>query len=261
MRNDHIVEMKGISKWYGSIRALTNVNLELRYGEILGLLGDNAAGKSTLMKILTGAVLPDEGVVLLEGQKLTLHNPRDSRAVGIEMIYQDLALFNNLDVAANIFTGKEYTRRIFGIGFLDKKRMYQEAESLLDRLGIHMDSPKVLVGRLSGGQRQMVAAARATSFECKVLIMDEPTAALGIREASTLLDLIARLRNQGLSIILITHRISDILAIGNRLMVLKGGERQGVLEVSQCTLEDIERLIVRGRPEQIGNLGGKMELN
>lgn len=247
MMGDYVVEMKGVSKSYGSVKALTNVNLELRHGEILGLLGDNAAGKSTLMKILTGAVLPDEGEIFIGPQRVTFHNPRDSRALGIEMIYQDLALFANLDVAANIFAGKEHTKRILGIRFLNKKKMYRQTDALMQELGIHIESPRRLAARLSGGQRQMVAAARATGFECKVLIMDEPTASLGVTESNTLLDLIRRLRDQGLSIILITHRIPDILSIGDRLMVLKGGERQGVLEVSKSTLEDVEGLIVKGR--------------
>ena len=247
MKNDYVVEMKGVSKSYGSVKALTNVNLELRYGEILGLLGDNAAGKSTHMKILTGAVLPDGGEIFIGPQRVVFHNPRDSRALGIEMIYQDLALFDNLDVAANIFAGREHTKSMLGISFLDKKKMYRQTDTLMQKLGIHIESPRKLAVRLSGGQRHMIAAARATGFECKVLIMDEPTAALGITESNTLLDLIRRLRDQGLSIILITHRIPGILSVGDRLMVLKGGERQGVLEVSKSTLEEVESLIVKGR--------------
>ena len=162
------------------------------------------------------------------------------------MIYQDLAVFNNLDVAANVFTGREYTRRILGITFLNRKRMEEESQALLDRLRINISSSKLLVERMSGGQRQMVAVARAIGFDARILIMDEPTAALGVKEANTLLDLMAGLRDQGISIILITHRISDVLAIGDRVMVLKGGERQGVLDVEDSTLEDIESLIVRG---------------
>lgn len=246
MSNEHVVEMRGISKRFGTVQALNNVDLELRQGELLGLVGDNAAGKSTLMKTLFGSVIPDAGEIFIEGEKAELRNPRDAQALGLAMIYQDLAVFNNLDVAANVFTGREYTRRFLGITFLNKKRMEVESQALLDRLRINISSSKLLVERMSGGQRQMVAVARAIGFDARILIMDEPTAALGVKEANTLLDLMAGLRDQGISIILITHRISDVLAIGDRVMVLKGGERQGVLDVEDSTLEDIESLIVRG---------------
>ncbi len=246
MSNDHVVEMRGISKQFGTVQALKNVDLELRRGELLGLVGDNAAGKSTLMKTLFGSVIPDAGEIFIEGAKAELRNPRDAQALGLAMIYQDLAVFNNLDVAANVFTGREYTRRFLGITFLNRKRMEVESQALLDRLRINISSSKLLVERMSGGQRQMVAVARAIGFDARILIMDEPTAALGVKEANTLLDLMAGLRDQGISIILVTHRISDVLAIGDRVMVLKGGERQGVLDVEDSTLEDIESLIVRG---------------
>ena len=246
MSNEHVVEMRGISKTFGTVQALNDVDLELRRGELLGLVGDNAAGKSTLMKTLFGSVIPDAGEIFIEGKKAELRNPRDAQALGLAMIYQDLAVFNNLDVAANVFTGREYTRRILGITFLNRKRMEEESQALLDRLRINISSSKLLVERMSGGQRQMVAVARAIGFDARILIMDEPTAALGVKEANTLLDLMAGLRDQGISIILITHRISDVLAIGDRVMVLKGGERQGVLDVEDSTLEDIESLIVRG---------------
>lgn len=252
MSIEHAVEMRGISKRFGNVQALNRVDLELRRGELLGLVGDNAAGKSTLMKTLYGAVLPDAGEIFIEGQKAALRNPRDAQALGLAMIYQDLAVFNNLDVAANVFTGREYTRRVLGITFLDKKRMYNESEALLSRLRINISSPKLLVERMSGGQRQMVAVARAIGFDATILIMDEPTAALGVKEANTLLDLMSELRDQGISIILITHRISDVLSIGDRVMVLKGGERQGILNVEDSTLEDVEYLIVRGRPDGSG---------
>lgn len=247
--HDSIVQMKDISKRFGSVQALWRVNLELRRGEVLGLVGDNAAGKSTLVKILAGAVRADEGEIFIEGHPVTIPNPGAARAFGIEMIYQDLALFNNLDVAANVFTGREHTRRICGVTFLDKRKMYREAEEFLSNLNIDIRSAKLLVEKMSGGQRQMVAVTRATSFKSKILIMDEPTAALGVKEASTLLQLITRLRDQGLSIILITHRLPDVLAVGNRVMVLKKGERQGVLAVRDCTMEDIETLIVRGHAD------------
>lgn len=244
---EYAVRMKGISKRFGGVQALNNVDLELRRGEVLGLVGDNAAGKSTLMKILVGALQPDEGQIYLGEQPVTFPNPRDSRAMGIEMIYQDLALFNNLDVAANVFTGREIKRRILGVSFLNKKAMYDQTDTFLKNMKINISSPRLLVEKMSGGQRQMIAVTRATSFDARILVMDEPGAALGVREAGMLLQLIARLRDQGLSIILITHRLPDLLTVGDRVMVLKGGERQGILDVKTSTLEDIEMMIVRGR--------------
>ena len=249
MSHEHAVEMRGISKRFGNVQALHGVDLELRRGELLGLVGDNAAGKSTLMKTLYGSVIPDAGEIFVEGEQAALRNPRDAQALGLAMIYQDLAVFNNLDVAANVFTGREHTKHFLGITFLDKKRMYDESQALLDRLRINISSPKLLVERMSGGQRQMVAVARAIGFDARILIMDEPTAALGVKEANTLLDLMSELRDQGISIILVTHRITDVLSIGDRVMVLKGGARQGVLDVEDSTLEDVENLIVRGRPD------------
>jgi len=245
-----VIQMKGISKAFGNVQALRNVDLELYRGEVLGLVGDNAAGKSTLMKILVGALSPDHGEIFIYGKPVVFQNPRDSRAFGIEMIYQDLALFNNLDVAANVFTERELTRKLLGVRFLDKRAMYQQTESFLKNLKIDISSPRLLVEKMSGGQRQMIAVTRATSFDSKILIMDEPGAALGVRENATLLLLIARLRDQGISIIVITHRLPDLLQVGNRVMVLKGGERQGVLNVKDSTLGDIESLIVRGRAAQ-----------
>jgi ABC-type sugar transport system ATPase subunit len=247
LSSENVIEMKGISKRFGSVQALNDVDLELRRGEILGLVGDNAAGKSTLMRILCGAYSPDEGEILVDGQKVTFHTPRDAQALGISMIYQDLALFNNLDVATNMSAGREPTRSILGIRFLDKRKMQTDARQMIERLNVDIKSPTLLVERMSGGQRQMVACGRAIGSDRKVLIMDEPTAALGVKEVGTLLKLITDLKNQGLSIILITHRLPDILAIGSRVMVLKGGQRQGVLEIDKSSLEDIESLIVRGR--------------
>jgi simple sugar transport system ATP-binding protein len=242
------VQMSGISKRFGPVQALHNVDLELRHGEILGLVGDNGAGKSTLMKILNGAVIPDDGQILVDGVVCHIRSPRDAWSVGISTIYQELALFNNLDVAANVFSGRELTARVLGIRFLRRRRMEKEAGNLLRELNISLASPRLLVERLSGGQRQMMAAARAIGFKSRVLILDEPTAALGVRESAVLLEHVTRLREAGLGIILVTHRIPDVLAIGDRVMVLKGGESQGVLSVDGCTLNDIVGLIVGGKP-------------
>lgn len=240
------LQMQGISKRFGGVHALQDVDLELREGELLGLVGDNAAGKSTLMKIAAGAVIPDRGRILIDGREIAIRNPQDARKGGIEMIYQDLALFDDEDVSANIFMGRERTRRILGLRVRDKRLMWSESRALLDRLGINVASPKLLVRRMSGGQRQMVALAQAVAFESEILILDEPTAALGVREANTMLQFVQGLKHH-VSIIMITQRIPDVLAIADRVMVLKGGIRQGVLDVSGTTLDDIVSLIVRGR--------------
>jgi ABC-type sugar transport system ATPase subunit len=244
--SDYVVEMKSICKSFGGVQALKSVDLELRRGEIMGMVGDNGAGKSTLMKVLSGAHLADEGEIFIDGQKAHIRNPQDAFNLGIGMIYQDLALFNNLDVARNIFVGRELVHGPFGL-LLDKKSMYKKAESLIRDLRVDIKSPKLNVARMSGGQRQMIACARAIAFESKILIMDEPTAALGVTEANKLLGLIKNLKTMGLSILLITQRIPDILAIADRVFVLKGGQRQDILEVSQVTLDDVVTMIVKGK--------------
>ncbi len=245
-KSEYVVEMKGISKSFGGIRALKSVDLELRRGEIMGIVGDNGAGKSTLMKVLSGAHLADDGEIYIDGQRAQIRSPHDAFNLGIGMIYQDLALFNNLDVAQNIFVGRECRRGPFDL-LLDKRGMYTKAAELIKELRVDISSAKLSVARMSGGQRQMVACARAIAFESKILIMDEPTAALGVTEAGKLLNLIRTLKDMGISILLITQRIPDILAIADRVFVLKGGQRQGILDVSQVTLDDVVTMIVRGR--------------
>jgi ABC-type sugar transport system ATPase subunit len=246
MNNPYVVEMKNISKKFGNIQALKNVNLELKPGEVLGLVGDNAAGKSTLMKTLYGAVIPDQGEIIINGKQMLFRSPADAQRAGIAMVYQDLALFPNLDVAANVYAGREYTKSFLGRLFLDKRRMYNETDELVKRLKVNISSSRLLVERMSGGQRQMVAIARAIGFDAKIMIMDEPSAALGVQEAGRLLELVKHLRDQGLGIILITHRLTDVLAVGDRVMVLKGGERQGILDVKTTTLDDLENIIIKG---------------
>lgn len=256
MSPEYAVEMKGICKRFGGILALKNVDLELQKGEIMGVVGDNGAGKSTLMKILSGAYQADEGEIFVNGQKAEIQNPLDSFKLGISMIYQDLALFNNLDVTKNIFVGRELVRGPFGF-FLDKRGMYKKAENLIQELRVDIKSPNLNVASMSGGQRQMVACARAIAFQSKILIMDEPTAALGVTEANKLLGLIRNLKDMGLSILLITQRIPDVLAIADRVFVLKGGQRQVILDVKQVTLDDVVTMIVRGKAgngNQISNV-------
>jgi ABC-type sugar transport system ATPase subunit len=221
-----VVEMRNIKKNFAAVQALRGVDLVLHHGEVLGLVGDNAAGKSTLMKVLSGAYLPDEGEILIEGRKAHMTDPLDARHLGIEMVYQDLALADNLDVTANVFLGREAVSTQLGpLGVLDSRRMEQDGQRLLDRLKIDIPSVRLLVERLSGGQRQAVAIARATAFSSKVIIMDEPTAALSVAAISKVLDLVRELKAQGASIIVISHRLEDIYSVSDRMVVLRQGRK------------------------------------
>lgn len=224
--NTPVVELRGIKKHFGAVQALRGVDLTLNKNEVLGLIGDNAAGKSTLMKVLSGAYIPDGGKILLESQEVRFSSPLDARRQGIEMVYQDYALANNLDVAANVFLGREAVKLKLGpMGVMDYHYMEQETKQLLERLRISIASVRLRVERLSGGQRQAVAIARATAFNAKVIIMDEPTAALSVAAIEKVLDLIRELKNQGASIIIVSHRLEDIYQVGDRLMVLRHGRK------------------------------------
>jgi len=221
-----IVEMRNIKKNFGGVQALRGVDLTLQRNEVLGLVGDNAAGKSTLMKVLSGAYIPDEGEIFIEGKKVHISNPWDARRLGIEMVYQDLALADNLDVAANVFLGRETASTKLGpISVMDKHYMEQETQRLLDRLKIDISSVRSIVERLSGGQRQAIAIGRATAFDNKVTIMDEPTAALSVAAIDKVLDLVRELKAQGNSIIIISHRLEDIYQVSDRMIVLRQGRK------------------------------------
>ena len=220
-----VVEMRDIKKSFAAVQALRGVDLTLHHGEVLGLMGDNAAGKSTLMKVLSGAYSADEGEILIDGNRVHMASPLDARRLGIEMVYQDLALANNLDVTANIFLGREeVSAKIGPFGIMDGERMEQEADRLLDRLKIKIPV-RLLVERLSGGQRQAVAIARAMAFNSKVIIMDEPTAALSVAAITQVLDLVRELKAQGASIIVISHRLEDIYSVSDRLIVMRQGRK------------------------------------
>lgn len=224
--NTPVVEMRNIKKNFAAVQALRGVDLTLYHNEVLGLVGDNAAGKSTLMKVLSGAYVPDGGEILIEGKPVHFSNPMDARRRGIEMVYQDYALANNLDVSANVFMGREAVRFNLGpIGILDYRYMEQETRSLLNRLKIDIPSVRQKVERLSGGQRQAVAIARATAFDAKVIIMDEPTAALSVAAIDKVLELVRELKAQGASIIIISHRLEDIYRVCDRLIVLRQGRK------------------------------------
>lgn len=243
-----IVEMSAISKSFGAIQALRNVHLKLMPGEILGLVGDNSAGKSTLMKILTGAYTRDSGEVCVAGKATHFLNPHESRAVGIEMIYQDFALCGNLDVAQNIFLGR-WPRR-WGL-FVDRKQMYALGEEVLKRLRVDVNSVYQRVESLSGGRQQSVAIARAISFDPRVVILDEPTANLSVPATARLLETMAELKRQGVAQIIISHRLNDIFEVGDRIMVLKRGQNVGERRIADTTENEVLELIVSGRPEDV----------
>ncbi|MDB4872750.1 MAG: transporter related protein, partial [Gemmatimonadales bacterium] len=214
MPEDRVV-MRNIRKRYGMVEALRGVTLRVGVGEVVGLVGDNAAGKSTLMKILAGAVIPDSGEILFGHRQVSFSSPRDARQIGIEMVYQDLALCDDIDVAGNLFLGRE-PRRAAGM-LLDTRRMHAEARAHLDALNIRIPLTDIPVRDLSGGQRQAVAIARAVTFDPKLLIMDEPTAALAVAEVETVLKLITTVAERGMSVIRNTHRLQDLIRICDRL--------------------------------------------
>ena len=211
--NKIILEAKNISKYFGTITALENVNLSVREGECLGVVGDNGAGKTTLMKVLSGLYKPSKGELYFDGNKEVLESPRDSQNLGLEMVYQDLALAGNLPIGDNIFLGREPTKKVGPFNFLDHKKRKQLTEEHLAKLKIHVKSADQKVEELSGGQRQARAIARATAFNSKLVIMDEPTAALAIKEVGKVLDLINGLKKIGVSVIIISHRMDDIFAV------------------------------------------------
>ncbi len=249
MAEGPLVEMRGISKSFGPVRALQKVDLTLSCCEVLGLVGDNAAGKSTLMKVLSGAYQPDEGQIFWEGKPVRFNSPHEARNLGIEMVYQDFALSGNLHIAANIFLGREPTRSYLGglLRLLDERTMEREARNLLDRLKIDINSVRLRVENLSGGQRQAVAIGRATAFNARAVIMDEPTASLAVKEVGKVLDLIRRLKTQQVSVILISHRLQDVFAVSDRIMVLRHGRIVADVLTSETTLDDIVGMMVGSR--------------
>jgi len=239
-----VVEMRNIKKSFAAVQALRGVDLALYHNEVLGLMGDNAAGKSTLMKVLSGAYTPDEGQILIEGEQVHFSNPMHARRLGIEMVYQDYALSNNLDVVANVFMGREVVRYNIGpLRVMNFHYMDQETKGLMERLKIDIPSVRQKVERLSGGQRQAVAIARATAFDAKVIIMDEPTAALSVAAIDKVLELVRELKAQGSSIIMISHRLEDIYQVSDRMIVLRHGRKVADRPVEGDIHEFRERVV------------------
>src|ERR1700722_19170145 len=218
-----LLELKGVRKSFGAIEALRGVTFAVDAGSAVALVGDNGAGKSTLMKTITGVNRPDAGEIRFDGVSIVGKEPGGIRAAGIEMIYQDLALAKMRDVASNIFLGRELTFSVLGLKFIDAKRMRVEAEAMIAKLGARVKSVTQIAGHLSGGQQQSVAIARALTFNPKRVIMDEPTAALAVREIEHVLDLIRALKSQGIAVILISHRLTDVFSVSDRIVVLRQG--------------------------------------
>jgi D-xylose transport system ATP-binding protein len=232
---EHILSLRGITKKFGAIRALNGIDLDIYAGEVVAIVGDNGAGKSTLVKILAGVHTPDAGEISFYGTPTTMNTPTDSRDLGIATVFQDLALCDSLDVVSNLWLGRELTRG----GALDEVEMEQRSWSLLRELRARLTSVRTPVASLSGGQRQTVAIARSLIGEPSVVILDEPTAALGVAQTAEVLNLIERLRERGLGVILISHNIADVLAVADRVAVLRLGRNNGDFRVADITSETI----------------------
>ena len=239
-----LVELKDIAISFGGIRAVDHVSLDLYPGEVVGLLGHNGAGKSTLIKILSGAYKKDSGEIWINGEKADIQSPRDARDYNIETIYQTLALADNLDAASNLFLGRELTT---STGFVDDIKMESETARIMARLNPNFKKLKEPVSALSGGQRQSVAIARAVYFNAKILIMDEPTAALGVHETAMVAELIQELKKQGLGIFLISHDTREMMELCDRVAVMKNGQLIGSERVEDVTEDDILSMIILGK--------------
>jgi len=235
-----VLQARGLVKRYGQVTALDGADFELRAGEILAVIGDNGAGKSSLIKALSGAVIPDEGEILLDGRPAHFRSPMDARRAGIETVYQDLAVAPAMSIAENLFLGRELRRPgLLGkLGFIDKPRMLQESIARMNELKVGIRSMTQAVETLSGGQRQCVAVGRAAAFARHVVIMDEPTAALGVKEGNMVLELIRRVRDRGLSVILISHNMPHVFEIADRIHIARLGKRCAVVNPRKIGMSD-----------------------
>ena len=256
INKNFIIEMRNICINFGGVRALDDVSLVLRHGETLGIVGDNGAGKSTLMKVLSGYHSPDSGEILFENKPYQFSNPSNSMDIGIYMLYQKLALVDEFDIPDNIFLGKELVKSLFGgiIRKLDKKKMREESERVLAPLKTRLDKKafQTNVLNLSGGQRSSVAIGKVISNDARVLIMDEPTAALGVKETRQFFEIVKQLKDKGLSVILISHRMQDVFAMADRVMILRSGKGVFCKEIAQTSIQEVVHYIVGG--DLIGSL-------
>lgn len=236
-----VLSVRGISKSYGRIQALSQVDFHVNPGEVVGLVGDNGAGKSTLIKILSGALQPDNGKMFLDGSEIELSSPSKARHLGIETVYQDLSLAPHLNIEENIFLGREVIKSSWTklFGSLDKQSMLRRAQEILDTLHVHVQSLKSPVAELSGGQRQAVAVARAVAWANKVVILDEPTNHLGVEEVDMVLNLIRDVKKHGISVIFISHTLPHVLEVTDRIEVMRLGEKVASLQTSDTNLNEV----------------------
>lgn len=235
------LQLRNINKSFGGVHALKNVDFEVYAGEVVGLVGDNGAGKSTLIKTMSGAYVPDEGDILIDGQKVTIASPQDSTRLGIETVYQDLALCDNLDVVANLWLGREAYRPIIPgvLKVLDETEMERQTLDVLRTLDVKIPSVRRPVAALSGGQRQCIAVAKTILRQPKVVLLDEPTAALGVAQTRQVLNLINRLKQQGLAVVVISHNLHDVFEVADRVVVMRLGERAATFDIKNSTSEQI----------------------
>jgi simple sugar transport system ATP-binding protein len=237
-----VLTLSGVSKHFGAIQALSDVSLTLSPGEVVGLMGDNGAGKSTLVKIVAGNYPPSSGQIAIEGRGVHFHGAADARAAGVEIVYQDLALCDNLTAAANVYLGRELTKPVGPFRVLNYKAMYQRAGELFAELKSET-RPRDLVRRMSGGQRQAVAIARTRLSDPKIVLMDEPTAAISVRQVAEVLNLIRRLRDHGIAVVLISHRMPDVFSVSDRIVVLRRGSKVADKAIGGSSPEEVTALI------------------
>jgi len=242
-----LAKMVNIEKYFGAVQALKKVSIEVRSGEILGLLGDNGAGKSTLIKILAGVFPPDRGEIFFEGSRVNFSSPRDTRAMGIETVHQALSLVDIMSISRNFFLGREPIRKIGPIHLLDRKKMNEECEKAVTRLGVRVRSPNEFVSILSGGERQAISIGRAMHFKVKLLILDEPLAALSVRETREVLRQVEKVRESGVSVIFITHNVYHVYPVAERFVMLDRGIKIGEVDKKDASPEDIIEIIATGK--------------
>ncbi|UNQ73659.1 ATP-binding cassette domain-containing protein [Infirmifilum sp. NZ] len=248
---ERLLEMRKIVKRFGRVEALRGVDFHVGRGEVVGLVGDNGAGKSTLVKIIAGVYQPDEGEIYWEGQPRIFRDPAEARAAGVEIVYQHLALIDLLSISRNIFLGREPTKKIGPFTFLDRRAMDEQAWSIIQSIGLkRLRSPSERVAKLSGGERQSVAIGRAMHFKAKLLILDEPTAALSVRETRRVLDHVLEVKNQGVSVIIISHNIYHVYEVADRIVVLDHGRKIADTPKEEVTPEEVIEIIRKGQPLQ-----------
>jgi len=249
MSESPLLELKGVSKAFGAVQALYQVDFAVEAGEIMALVGDNGAGKSTMIKGVAGIYPFDEGEIYFDGERVEIHGPKDAANLGIEIVYQDLALADNLDVVANMFLGREEINRPFR---LDEVHMEQAAIETLDSLSVMtLRSVRQSVAELSGGQRQAVAVAKAVMWNSRVVILDEPTAALGVAQTRQVLDLVKRLRDKGLAVVVISHNLHDIFDVADRITVLRLGQNVSVLKAAESSQQEVVHAITAGQLDEV----------